>query len=428
MADSYQTNPTLAAARDKVRVADEQVSLALSSLRPSLAFQGSVGTLVAHQWESFAPWGAPTQNATFNYTPRTLQASVTQAVYHAGALSAGVTATEAQVGVQLAQLVGTEQSVLFKVGSACASIILASNTLALAQEYEEALVKARDGVALLTGNKDRTLTDLAQAQTRLASARTDVAQARAQLAGARAAFEAAVGRPAAGVPEAIDLKLPATTEEASLDIALQRNPSIVGSRFALAAAESGVDVAVGNWLPAIDANAFYLYAKQQAAGTTLSQDREAWLNFSFPIFSGGGPTSAIRQSGYLVAQRQYDVQETEIATTASLRQAWQAVITARDVLATRVVQSDAAARALVGVKRQHARGMRTFLDTLDALRESINIRVDVVKAQSNLTTAQLQLLAASGGLTAGELGLPVSLWDNAPYLRAAREAWQDLGQ
>lgn len=428
MADSYRGNPTLAAARDQVRVADEQVSLALSALRPSAAFQGSLGVLVAHQWESFDPWNAPSQYANFDYKPKTLQASATQAVYHAGALSAGITVAEAKVGVQLAQLVGTEQSVLYRVGSACANIILASTLLALAQEYEAALVKARDGVSLLAGHKDRTLTDLAQAQTRLASARTDVSQARAQLAGARAAFEAAVGRPATGVPEAISLSLPAATEDAALAISLQHNPAMVGSRHALAAAESNIDVAVGNWLPSIDASASYLYAKEAAAGTILQQDREAWLQFTFPIFSGGAPTSLIRQSGYLVAQRQFDLKESEIATTATLRQAWQAVATARQVLAARTLQSEAAERALVGVNRQHTLGMRTFLDTLDALRESINIRGDVAKAMGNLTVAQLQLLAATGVLTATHLGLPVTLWDNAPFLREAREAWQDLGQ
>lgn len=429
MADSYQGNPTLAAARDKVRVADEKVSVALSAMRPTLGLQGSLGRLTGHQWETFAAYGvAEPQSASFRYDPRKLQASASQALYRAGALSAAVRAAEAQVGVQLAQSVGTEQDVLFQVGAAAANIALAEAGLALAQEYEAALAKVLEGVSLMARYQDRAVTDVAQAQSRLSSARADLSQARARLASAHAAFEAVVGRPAAGIPDTRGLPLPAPDEGAAIAIALQRNPAVVAARHALDAAHAGVDVAVGNWLPAVDASATYLYAREAAIGTIREQDREAWVRVTIPLFSGGGSTAVVRQSGYLVAQRRFDLEDSEAATTATVRQAWQGLATARQVVATRAAQSEAATRAHVSVDRQHRLGMRSFLETLDALRDSVNGRGTLAKAQNALTIAELKLLASTGGLTATQLALPVTLWDNATFLRAARRAWLDLGQ
>jgi outer membrane protein len=370
----------------------------------------------------------PIYRNEFDYLTRTVRLDIVQPIFRGGALNAGIRAAEAQVAVQQAQLIASEQSLLNSAGIACADLILSAGALKLVEEYEAALRRARDGVTLMVQRQDMTITDKAQAETRLASARAQVSQAQAQAHSARFAFQTIVGRLPDGIPAPISLPLPVRTEEEALQAALEVNPTIVAARYALAAAEAGTDVAFGNWLPSIDLAAGISDAREANAGTIRERDRDLTVQISLPIFAGGAHVSQVRQADHLVAQRRFDLEDSTSAVTAAVRQAWQGVLTADSVLAARRLQVEAAVRSLDGVKMQFGRGNRSFLDTLNALQESITARNNLLGAERSRTLAQLQLLGTIGGLTARGLQLPVPLYDPAEHLRGVYRSWFDIGE
>ena len=427
MADAYLGNPTLAGARAQLRATDEQVAAALAARRPTVQARATYGKLEATQWQ-FLIWFLPIYRNEFDYLTQTASLDIVQPIFRGGALNAGIRVAEAQVAVQQAQLIASEQGLLNNAAMACADLIQTAGALKLAEDYAAALLRARDGVAIMLQRQDMSITDMAQAETRLASARAQVSQARAQFNSARIAFQSIVGRLPEGVPAAISLRLPASSEEDALQAALMLNPTLVAANYALAAAEAGTDVAFGNWLPSVDLVAGLSYAKEASAGTLQERDKDLSAQLSLPIFAGGAHLSQARQARHLVEQRRFDLEDSTAAVTAAMRQAWPGVQTADSVLAARRRQSEAAERSLEGIKIQFGRGNRSFLDTLNALQESIAAQNSLLAAERRRTLATLQLLSTMGALTARGLQLPVPLYDPAEHLRGVYRSWLDIGE
>lgn len=427
MADAYLGNPTLAGARAQLRGTDEQIATALAARRPTVRADFSYGKLHAIQWQFLVSF-LPVYRNNFHYLTRTAQFSVTQPLWRGGALTAGIRVAEAQVAVQQAQLMASEQNVLNSTGIACADLIQTAGALKLAEDYAADLLRQRDGVAMLAQRQDMTVTDKAQAETRLASARAQVSQARAQFFAARSSFQALVGRPPEGIPAPILLSIPVHSETEALQLALAENPTLQVARHAITAAEAGVDVAFGNWLPSVDLVGSISYASEANAGTIQERDRDAKLQVSVPLFSGGAHLAQSRQARHLVEQRRYDFEDSQATVTAAVHQSWQGLRVAEEILLARQRQTESSDRSLAGVKLQFDRGNRSFLDTLNALQEAMTTRTNLLAAERSVTLAKLQLLATLGALTAEKLKLPVPFYDPGEHLRATYRSWLDIGE
>ncbi len=78
--------------------------------------------------------------------------------------------------------------------------------------------------------------------------------------------------------------------------------------------------------------------------------------------------------------------------------AWQALETAQAQIVSFQEQVRATDIALEGVRQEQSVGARTVLDVLDAEQESLNAKVNLVTAQTNLVVARYQVLQAIGPL------------------------------
>ena len=122
MANAYNTNPTLLAARAGLRVVDENVPQALSGWRPTVVMSGAYGYADAQTRVQAMSAGAPRQPFSLytdvNRPTSNMNASVTQPLYRGGRTIASTRRSENQVYAQRARLLVTEQQVLQDVVTA----------------------------------------------------------------------------------------------------------------------------------------------------------------------------------------------------------------------------------------------------------------------------------------------------------------------
>jgi outer membrane protein/adhesin transport system outer membrane protein len=427
MADAYRTNPTLAGARAQLRAVDEQVASALSAKRPTVLASGHVGISNDSMW-FFIVKQLPIIHAKYNYGPRQAEVDASQPLYHGGSLDASLRAAEASVAIQQSQTVAAEQTLLNAAGVACADIIRSDAGLKLAKEYEAAVANAREGVMLKLRGQDATATDVELAQSRLELAHALVTRDETLLATAQVSFQAVVGRRPDGIPTAFTPDIGVTSEDEVLDNAMRDSPSLVAASFAEAAAQAGQDVAVGDWLPAVDLTASQSFARQDRPIYENERIEDVGPRVTLKIYTGGAQSASLHQAEDVVGQRHYEMEDTIAAVTAAVHQGWQGVETSRRVVEANARRVDAAVRSLEGVKRQYGRGHRTFLEVLDALREMLIARSNLIDAERADREARLRLLAIMGKLTARSLQLPVTLYDPAVHLRETYRAWLDIAQ
>ena len=191
LATTYEVNPTLRAARARLRGVNERVPQALSNWRPQVSASGSVGRQRLREEQQ----GFSGTTTTTDYTnPVTAQVQVRQPLYRGGRTVAGVDRAENEVRAQRAELTSTEQEVLLRAVEAYLNVWRDRRILELSRNNVDTLRDQLDATQARLDQGIVTRTDLAQARSRLSQARAQVETARGQLTASEAAYEEVVGR------------------------------------------------------------------------------------------------------------------------------------------------------------------------------------------------------------------------------------------
>lgn len=399
---TYQTNPTLEAARAQQRATDENVPIARSS-------------------------GLPSASASATYTrsvkPSSLQTDYDQAldssldlsvpIYSGGAVKNRVTAAKIRVKAGQDDLRGSESALFSEVVAAYMDVI-----------QNEAIVGLnRKNVAVLETNLqatsdrfeigDVTRTDVAQSQSRLATARGNARSAEANLAAARETYIRLVGKAPASLESPPPLPgLPGSSEDAS-KIALESNPDILAARARSRAADKDIDAAGAGRLPTVSLYGSGGYSDyfnslggaDRALYPQSDTSASAGARLSIPLFQGGLPAAQRRQAQATASQTLEQEIATERDVIAQVRSAYTSWQASNDLIESSLVAVDAASLSLEGVRAENSVGNRTILNILDAEQELLNAQVELVQARRNAYVAGFTLLAAMGKAGARDLNL-----------------------
>ncbi len=117
LAKAYQNNPTLLAARARLRAVDEGVPEALSGWRPTVSVNYDVGKI-----HSDSSGGSSSSGGSQNRTPRIGSITLDQNLFQGGRTSSTTKRAEQEVLAERARLATTEQQVMFDGGTAYASL------------------------------------------------------------------------------------------------------------------------------------------------------------------------------------------------------------------------------------------------------------------------------------------------------------------
>lgn len=164
------------------------------------------------------------------------------------------------------------------------------------------------------------------------------------------------------------------------------NPTLLGAREQLRAADAGVPLARADGLPSLSATANETeYVRQNTASTTdMPRMVTAVGTLTVPLYSGGGVKNAIRAADTRVIAGRNDLRSTEASVFT------QAVTAYLDVIRT---------EAIVRLNQAQVQTLSTNLKaTSDRFQIGDVTKTDVAQSQSRLAVAQGNLRSAEASL------------------------------
>ncbi|GAA0579214.1 TolC family outer membrane protein [Rhizomicrobium electricum] len=421
---AYTTNPQLGAAQASLRATDETVAMANAKWRPSISATGT------YSYNNLKVGGLG-RSVTY---PIQGQVGLQQELFRGGRTYAEIGKAKANVRAARAELVASEQTVLLAAATAYMDVVRDAAIVNLRHHNVDVLRRQKDSTALEFKAGSLTRTDVAQAEARLAGAQAALTAAEGQLAISRATFVQVIGRPAETLEErpATPPAVPAN-EDAAQQSAVHANPALVQAQEYEKAADYAVDEAIGALLPEVNLQGGYQYSQQSYAsalggGGGVTQGVGAQLQVNIPIYQGGGEQAAVRQAKQLRAQAQLNVSVTDRQVHSTVASAWNAYQAALANIESNEATAKSNEIAFTGVSKEQRVGGRTILDVLNAQQELLNAQVAVVTSRRDATVAAFQVLAASGLLTAKNLGLKVTVYDPLAHYEDNAARWVGFGE
>lgn len=404
LAKAYWSNPSLLAARAKLRSFDEKVSEARSGRRPKLSLDLDIG-------EKRIDTGKGWQNRT----PRGASINIEQNLFDGWRTKWNIDRANEEVFEHRARLLVVEQNVLMEAVTAYMDVLRDEAVLKLNQSNE--LVLRRQ----LEASKDRfevgevTRTDVAQAEARLSRAIADKIQANGFLSMSRAAYRMTIGDHPGTLKSVGAVKGLPKNKQQSILLAKYNNPEILMLTHQERGAKSAIKKAEGALYPTIDLDGEIKRKDEATSRTSISEEASIIATISLPLYEGGAVSARIRSAkqDWAHARRNLDLAMSKVEQDAA--QSWESYVTSKarvDALSSEV---RAAQIALDGVKQEAEVGSRSVLDVLDAGQEVLDARVNLVRARRKVTVAGYRLRRSVGSLIGAKLNLGVKLYDPLKY-------------
>jgi outer membrane protein len=406
---AYRSSDLLAQNRALLRSADEDVAVAVATVRPVIEYVMR-GTYAASRVRSIL--GARTTENI--QVTAALSASLT--LYDGGANRATIDQTKEIVLATRQALVGVEQQVLLSAVDAYVRVRLAEDTVALRQSnvrvIDRELRAAQDRFEL----GEVTRTDVAIAEARLAAARSNLTAAEGDLAVARETYNLAVGRYPGRLAEPPRAPQTARTLDEAKAIARRTHHSIRQAQHQVQAAEFAVKRAAAGMGPRAT------FGAELELRDDGILDRQMALAITQPIYQGGRLSALYRDA---MAQRdaaRAALHRAAAVVDQSVGQSWAQVLVSRAGIEASDRQIRAARTAYDGVREEATLGARTTLDVLNAEQELLDAQAGRLQAVTNQYVATYSLLASMGLLTVEHLRLGIPTYDVNAYYNAVRNA------
>lgn len=430
LAEAYADNPTLQEQRANLRATDETVPAALSGWRPTVQLQGTAGRITGVETEQLPgtnPFtGAPTVSHLRLPQSRNEeigQLSVTEQLFSGGATVAKTHEAKNNVYAARAQLISTEQTVFTKVVNAYVTVITDRQLLALDVNNRSVLAQQLKAVNDQFNVGEITETSVAQAKASLAGAQEQVEVAQGNLNIANETFKQLVGSyPAAQLVPPQPLALPIRGKADLVRQAMINNPDVVSALFTQGADRDAVDVAIAALAPQLSVSASAFSEHNPLGPNSSSRGGQVLANLTVPLYQGGSEYAAIRQARDKVQYADAAVIDARRTAVQSATQAWEGLNASKAAVRSTREQIKSDAIALDGTERQEIVGTRDTLDVLNAQQLLFNAQTTQIQNIANVVEESYAIAAAIGRLTATDLALPVTHYDDLKYYDKVKDA------
>lgn len=221
-----------------------------------------------------------------------------------------------------------------------------------------------------------------------------------------------------GLGQAVPSAVP-SLEEALL-LAPSRHPPLRDALAQIASA-TAIDQArtAERWQPTVDAVASTSLVREvpQLDGFSQRQttkERAIGVQLNWALFTGGAQEGRTREAAALLIQAQARRDEAQAQVETSLRDAYQTLSQARQVIALQSQVEQTATATHDALRKAFVAGMRTNLDLLNAQEQIYTARQSLVTARINALAAQVNILALLDQLDAEHIAPLLALFDTAP--------------
>jgi outer membrane protein len=400
--EALDTDPTFAQARAKQAADREQVPIARAGLLPSILLTGDVYEVSQEVTRS----GVTNSS---NFRNESAQIALTQPLYRRQNF-ASYRQARFVVEQSQADLAAAGQDLMLRVARAYFDVLLADDTLEFARAETSAVERqlkfaernfSVGNATIVDVHTARAAFDLAKSQEVEADNQTRVTRERLAAILGRAPGTLAVLRdaPPLAMPEPADI-------EAWTQIALTDNLSVRAAEYALGAGREDVKRARGGHYPTLDLVGSHGKSKLGGSVFGISSDAtvsQIGLELAVPIYSGGATQAGVRQSAARLDQASQALEAARRNAKLGARDAWLAVtngIARVQALDQAIVSTKKALEStIVGAEA----GVRNAVDVLNAQRDYYRARRDLAEARYNYLVSRLQLKAAVGTLSAGDI-------------------------
>ena len=391
---AYWSQPDLLAERSRLRSTDYRLPQAVSAFGPKLNVQGSYG----YQRDNFQqPLGGWIARSGFTSTA---SAILTQPLFTFGRNAAGVRTAQAQIAFQRAVLRSAELQTLFNAIRAYAGVLRDRSALTIVREDFTLLEREFSENSARFAQREVTITDVQQIESRLEQSRAQVLAAQSAAASSEAAFLAAVGAlPAVDLAPPNPLGMPAATLAEAYAYGAAHSP-VIGAAYARERiSRAQRDGTRADLLPRVDLRGRADYG---SVSPYTDDQRQTSLRgevvVTAPIFESGlrrarlGEANAANDADWRLIDSALRENRAEIA------QAWNEWLSQTAAIGPLRQASETARLAFEGALLQERAGLRTTLDVLQLARELLQARSSYNAATANSYVAQARALAAIGAL------------------------------
>lgn len=403
---AYRNSNLLEQNRALLRAADEDVAIAVASMRPVVNF-------VADAQQRFAP--SATAGMTLGFS---LRGGVTIIDFGRGKLAEE--ARREQVLALRQSLVDVEQRVMLEAISAYLDVRTASEAVALQQATQRVITQELSAARERFELGEITRTDVSLAEARLAAARSLLSAAEGDLAAARESYKLATGVYPGQLSAPPPLPRTAANLQTAQDVARRTHPAVLDAQHSVRVAELNAEIAFAQRHGAVTGSASV--GRQFGGATGDTTTATADVTYERPLFQGGRLNAESRQANARRDAARSGLHQTVAQVLQNVGVAWANV----DVSAARIAASQQQVRAsqsaFEGTREEARLGARTTLDVLNAETDLLDARTQLLQAQASQQFATYNLLAAMGLLTVDHLGLGIPTYDAEAYYNAVRNA------
>ena len=397
IATALQSSPVIAARREEVAAARENLNAAFAGFFPKLVLSGTAGLGNQPVTALSSPVSSLPAAATLDQRTLGYGAELDQPLFDGLRTVNTVEEARQAAAAEEKDLMALRLQVQLDVARYYMAVVTGRSSVTL---FKQAAAMLESDLALSRKQVERgeaTRTDLEQTTLRLADTRGNLAAAQAALAASEASYEQVIGSvPAALVPPtAPDATLPASLEQ-GLSVALQANPSVLAALCRERSARSTVGKAEADFLPQVGLRAAYSRTYSQPAVITDGGDAQLTVQVTLPISVGGETLARVRQARAVLRQRLQETAARKAEIRALLRSSWAKLVAARQRVKLNRTAVEASEQALAGIRAQRKVGERTTLDVLNAQRDLIEIRQQQLQSRGDLLVAAYEILADTG--------------------------------
>jgi outer membrane protein len=321
-------------------------------------------------------------------------------------------AADRQVAQAQATYEAAQQGLILTTAQAYFGVLAAVDTLHAQQSSLKALTLALEQAREEFKVGLIPITDVEQARAARDASAAQVITDEQALSAAEDQLQVITGRlytTLAEPGENLPLATPRPADQhAWVQTALQQNLTLIATRFAADAADYNVRAAYGSDIPTISVVASRSYSGNDVNQTVFGQvfrglpnnsaNRQIGIEFSLPLFSGGGDEARIHQAEYQSIAAQDAVEQASRSAVQQARDAYLGVISGiANVRALR--QALASSRiSYVATMAGYKVGTQTEVDVLNALSTLVAAQTNYASSRYNYIDSIVALQYAAGTL------------------------------
>lgn len=407
--NALRADPTMRAADQAVLAGREKAVQGDALLKPQVSLQASLTRVSEKSTTSVGAYGTARSDTSGNV--RQLGVQLVQPLYDAKASADKKQLHQqselAEVGHRDAQ-----QDLVQRVAESYFNVLLARETLRVAQAEKTAVLMQRDRAQARFDVGRGRITDLQEAQARYDSVAAREVSAQSTLALRQAQYRELTGVPAEGLAELRAGFTPVPPQPDSLETwqtkGLDRNTRVQVKQSELLIASVEIDKYKLSGRPTVDLVASLTRKGQNgslsaAVSPDSARGASVGVQLTVPLYAGGALDSRWRES---IARKNQAEQELSVAQRDARLQVQDAFLAVKTGVSRigALDQSVLSARtALEATTLGRDLGTRTELDVLDAQQRLYTAELDLAQAKNDYLLGRIRLASAAGELREDDL-------------------------